>query len=111
MNEENLCLYLWKKDLHLCIFYLCIIQIPMSFVCYVENILVNKQVLIQQIISQVFYLEFKSARTIYIYIYIYEQSHSVKESHYESIAFKGWFMPPEVKLGATGCVGQTSHQD
>ena len=44
---------------------------PMSFVCYVGNILVNKQVLIQQIIYQVFYLEFKSTRTKYIYIYIY----------------------------------------
>ena len=111
MNEENLCLYLWKKDLHLCIFCLCIIQISMSFVCYVGNILVNKQVLIQQIISQVFYLEFKSARTIYIYIYIYDQSHSVKESHCKSIVFKGWFMPPGVKLGAAGCLGQTSPQD
>ena len=109
MNEENLCLYLWKKDLHLCIFCLCIIQIPMSFVCYVGNILVNKQVLIQQIISQVFYLEFKSLGTIYIYIY--EQSHFVKESHCENIVFKGWFMPPRVKLGATGCLGQTSPQD
>ena len=85
----------------------------MSFVCYVGNILVNKQVLIQQIISQVFYLEFKSARTIYIYIYIYiyDQSHSVKESHCKSIFFKGWFMPPGVKLGAAGCLGQTSPQD
>ena len=83
----------------------------MSFVCYVGNILVNKQVLIQQIISQVFYLEFKSLGTIYIYIYIYEQSHFVKESHCENIVFKGWFMPPRVKLGATGCLGQTSPQD
>ena len=53
----------------------------MSFVCYVGNILVNKQVLIQQIIYQVFYLEFKSARTIYIYIYIYENIGTISQCY------------------------------
>ena len=34
MNDKNLCLYLWKKDMQPCLFYLCNIQMPMSFVSY-----------------------------------------------------------------------------